>query len=94
MHRVTSRCGDACACISERKTGMCCLSACRIKVLEITGYGGSFIELKQMRHFLGKLKCLETVKVGVKEGSKKSNYLVANVMALPRVSSKCKIQFI
>jgi hypothetical protein len=71
-----------------------CLSRCRVKVLKILGYGGSFRELKQMRHFLGKLKCLETVKVGVKEGSKKSNYLVANVMALPRVSSKCKIQFI
>ncbi|KAG7650547.1 F-box-like domain superfamily [Arabidopsis thaliana x Arabidopsis arenosa] len=40
VHRVTSRCGDACACISERKTGMCCLSACRIKVLEITGFCG------------------------------------------------------
>ncbi|CAA0396640.1 unnamed protein product [Arabidopsis thaliana] len=95
VHRVTYCCGDACACIRMKdREIVSCLSRCRVKVLKILGYGGSFRELKQMRHFLGKLKCLETVKVGVKEGSKKSNYLVANVMALPRVSSKCKIQFI
>ncbi|CAL9227006.1 unnamed protein product [Arabidopsis halleri] len=95
VHRVTDCCGDACACIRmmDREI-VSCLSRCRVKVLEILGYGGSFRELKQMRHFLGKLRCLETVRVGVKEDSKKSNYLVANVMALPRVSSKCKIQFI
>jgi len=93
VHRVTSRCGDACACISERKTGMCCLSACRIKVLEITGYGGSFIELKQMRHFLGKLQCLETVRIGV-ERDGNNEHLRANLSSLHRASSECNIQFI
>ncbi|XP_019101969.1 PREDICTED: putative F-box protein At1g64540 [Camelina sativa] len=71
---------------------MCCLSAWRIKVLEITGYGGSFRELKQMRHFLGKLQCLETVRIGVQKDSNK--YLRANLTTLPRASPKCNIQFI
>lgn len=62
-----------------------------MKVLEILGYRGSFRELKQLRHFLGKLKCLETVKVGIEEGMKN---LRANLMALSIASSKCKIHFI
>ncbi|XP_010451164.1 PREDICTED: F-box protein At4g27050-like [Camelina sativa] len=95
VHKVTDWCGDACACIRMKNMELeCILSNCRVKVLEISGYGGSFRELKQMRHFLGKLECLETVKIGVEEDSKNLNYLQANVMALPRVSSKCKIQFI
>ncbi|EFH67658.1 hypothetical protein ARALYDRAFT_473928, partial [Arabidopsis lyrata subsp. lyrata] len=63
-------------------------------VLEISEYGGSFLELKQMRHFLGKLKCLETVKVGVDaDNENNSEFLRANLLALPRLSSKCNIQF-
>ncbi|XP_020891333.1 putative F-box protein At1g64540 [Arabidopsis lyrata subsp. lyrata] len=93
VHRVTSRCGDVCPCIREKKSGMCCLSACRIKVLEIKGYGGSLIELKQMRHFLGKLKCLETVRIGIERDSNNQN-LRANLRTLHRASSECNIQFI
>ncbi|KFK25066.1 hypothetical protein AALP_AA8G062000 [Arabis alpina] len=92
VHRVTDKCGDACACICEKeRETLCCLSKCRVKVLEISGYGGSRGELKQMRHFLGKLECLEAVRVCVEEDS---NYLRANLMTLPRVSSKCDIRFI
>uniref|UniRef100_A0A0D3B764 F-box domain-containing protein n=1 Tax=Brassica oleracea var. oleracea TaxID=109376 RepID=A0A0D3B764_BRAOL len=40
-----------------------CGDAC---VLNISKYGGTRRELRQMRLFLGNLKCLETVKVGVK----------------------------
>uniref|UniRef100_A0A1J3EGH0 F-box/LRR-repeat protein n=2 Tax=Noccaea caerulescens TaxID=107243 RepID=A0A1J3EGH0_NOCCA len=101
LHRVTSRCGDACCCISSKKKNKesSCLSACGVKVLEISGYGGSYRELKQMRHFLGKLKCLETVKIGVEEESNSNNNnnnynLQANLMTLHRASSKCNIQFI
>lgn len=101
MHRITNRCGDACACIpkkqrkilEEEKT-ISCLWTCQVKVLEISEYGGSFEELNQMMHFLGKLECLETVKVGV--NSDKDNqieFLRANLLTLPKASSKCDIQF-
>jgi len=47
-----------------------------VKVLQISEYGGYFKELKQMRHFLGKLECLETVKVGVHaENNNNSEFL-------------------
>ncbi|XP_006307356.2 F-box/LRR-repeat protein At1g48400 isoform X2 [Capsella rubella] len=108
VHRVTNRCGDACACIPKKHSRknnkkrkivkeeeLCCLWTCHVKVLEISEYKGSFQELKLMRHFLGKLKCLETVKVSVDEDKYKDNeFLRANLLALPRVSSKCNIQFI
>jgi hypothetical protein len=89
VHRVTSKCGDACACIpkKQRKIG---------KKEEISEYGGSFQELEQMRHFLGKLERLETVKVGVHaENNNNNEFLRANLLTLPRLSSKCNnIQFI
>ncbi|KAL1190811.1 F-box/LRR-repeat protein [Cardamine amara subsp. amara] len=72
-----------------------CLSTCRVKVLEISGYGGTCKELKQMRHFLGKLKYLETVKISL-QIEKNDNYRqrVTNVLKkLPRLSSKCQIHF-
>ncbi|CAA7031936.1 unnamed protein product [Microthlaspi erraticum] len=96
LHRVSSRCGDACCCISSKKKDResSCLWACGVKVLEISGYGGSYRELEQMRHFLGNLKCLETVKIGVEEDNNNNNNLQANLMTLHRASSKCNIQFI
>ncbi|KAJ0232581.1 F-box domain-containing protein [Hirschfeldia incana] len=97
VHKVTNRCGDACACNpqnpNQQKKRVCCLQTCRVKVLEISDYGGCFQELEQMRHFLGNLECLETVKVGVHPADKNIEFLRANVMALPRLSSKCTIQF-
>jgi hypothetical protein len=87
VHRVTSKCGDACACIpkKQRKIG---------KKEEISEYGGSFQELEQMRHFLGKLERLETVKVGVVDADNNSKLLRANLLSLPKLSSECNIQFI
>ncbi|XP_010441286.1 PREDICTED: F-box/LRR-repeat protein At5g35995-like [Camelina sativa] len=76
--------------------GMCCLSTCRVKVLEISGFGGSFREVRQMAHFLGKLKYLETVKIGVEEDDSNNNnseFLRANLRTLDRASSMCNIQF-
>ncbi|CAA7054055.1 unnamed protein product [Microthlaspi erraticum] len=100
VHRVTDRCGDACACIpkKQRKIVMpeeeiCCLRTCQVKMLVISGYGGSFQELKQMRHFLGKLQCLQTVKVGV-AAADNNKFLRAKLLALPRLSSECNIHFI
>ena len=57
VHRVTDKCGDACACPPNNKHKnkskvISCLWTCQVKVLEILEYGGSFQELKQMRHFL------------------------------------------
>ncbi|KAH0886442.1 hypothetical protein HID58_062538 [Brassica napus] len=64
VHRVTDRCGDACVCVAKEEE-VCCLSTCQVKVLKVSGYRGTRRELNQMKHFLGNLKCLETVKVGV-----------------------------
>uniref|UniRef100_A0A0D3BPD5 F-box domain-containing protein n=1 Tax=Brassica oleracea var. oleracea TaxID=109376 RepID=A0A0D3BPD5_BRAOL len=102
VHRVTDKCGDACACTPNNKHKkkkkkkskvISCLWTCQVKVLEIVEYGGSFQELKQMRHFLGKLECLETVRVGIDADN--SMFLRANLLSLPIVSSNCNnIHFI
>jgi len=102
VHRVTNRRGDACACIPkkqrkivENEEALCCLWTCQVKVLEILDYGGSFQELQQIRHFLGKLECLETVKVVVDDADNyKGAFLRASLLTLPRVSSNCRVQFI
>ncbi|KAG7573020.1 FBD domain [Arabidopsis suecica] len=109
LHQVTDMCGNACPCIPKRKKKNkkkkkeekeCCLSTCQVKVLNILGYRGTCRELKQMRHFLGNLRCLETVKVGVtlkpredNNGNNKYQRITNDVMELPRVSSNCLIQF-
>ncbi|KAJ4907106.1 F-box/RNI-like/FBD-like domains-containing protein [Raphanus sativus] len=92
VHRVTNKCGDACACspkknhkhkkmkiVNEEK--LCCLETCQVKVLKISEYGGSFQELKQMKHFLDKLQCLETVKVGFNTNDN-IDFLQAKLLAL------------
>ncbi|XP_018460639.2 F-box/LRR-repeat protein At1g48400 [Raphanus sativus] len=107
VHRVTNRCGDACPCspdehknkkrrIAKEDEEICCLSTCQVKVLEISEYGGSFQELKQMKHFFEKLECLETVKVCVDADANNNSgeFLRANLLSLPRHSSKCNIVFI
>ncbi|KAF3577793.1 hypothetical protein DY000_02028556 [Brassica cretica] len=100
VHRVTDKCGDACACTPNNKHNkkmkskvISCLWTCPVKVLEIVEYGGSFQELKQMRHFLGNLESLETVRVGIDADN--SMFLRANLLALPIVSPNCNnIDFI
>nr|VDD03823.1 unnamed protein product [Brassica oleracea] len=48
---------------------------------------------KGFRHFLGKLECLETVRVGIDADN--TIFLRANLLTLPIVSSNCdNIQFI
>ncbi|CAN6852846.1 unnamed protein product [Brassica oleracea] len=98
VHRETNKCGDACACIpGKHKEGVeevCCLLTCQVKVLEISDYIGSSQELKQMRHFLGKLKFLESVDVSIDANNDNSELLRNNLLTLPRISSKCNIQFI
>ncbi|CAA7038038.1 unnamed protein product [Microthlaspi erraticum] len=102
VHKVTDKCGDVCVCVTKKKKKtmeVCCLSTCQVKVLNILAYGGSLRELKQMRHFLGNLKCLETVEVkaGVEVDRRQgSNYTrITNALTkLPRVSSKCQLHFV
>ncbi|CAA0231102.1 unnamed protein product [Arabidopsis thaliana] len=101
VHKVTSRCGDACLCIRKKTRGECCLLTCQVKVLKIIGYRGTCREQKQMSHFLANLKCLETVKVRVEVDHRDDNdasntYLrITNaLMKLPRVSSNCRIHFL
>ncbi|CAN6890585.1 unnamed protein product, partial [Brassica oleracea] len=67
-------CGDVCPClfrtkkrnkVKESVSKKSCLPTLAVKVLEISGYGGTRREIQQMRHFLVNLKCLEVVKIGV-----------------------------
>ncbi|KAL0846004.1 hypothetical protein Bca101_019250 [Brassica carinata] len=88
VHRVTDKCGDACTCTpyskhkKKKSKVISCLWTCQVKVLEIVEYGGSFQELKQMRHFLRKLECLETVRVGTDADNKNNNITVPKVSFL------------
>ncbi|EOA18915.1 hypothetical protein CARUB_v10007547mg [Capsella rubella] len=98
VHEITNECGDACVCVhEEQKKNENCLLSCRVKVLKIYGYGGTNREVKQMRHFIENLKCLEVVKVKVQVDEQDYKYLppTSELMKLiPAASSKCKIQFI
>lgn len=89
MHKMTKGCGAVCVCKHVRKKKSCCLLSCRVKVLKVNGYGGSCRELKQMRHFMENLRCLELVRVKVQVD--KQDELIKILHA---ASSKCKIQFI
>ncbi|KFK34158.1 hypothetical protein AALP_AA5G108000 [Arabis alpina] len=98
VHKVTDKCGDVCACIqqkNEEEEEEECWK-CQVKMLEVSVYGGTCTELKQMRHFLEKLKCLEIVKIGIQqENNNHDEYMrvTDDLLKLPRVSSKCQIQF-
>ncbi|RID66658.1 hypothetical protein BRARA_D01780 [Brassica rapa] len=97
VHRVTDRYGDACVCVARKnkEEEVCCLSTCQVKVLKVSGYRGTRRELNQMKHFLGNLKCLETVKVDVEVESHREdknvnkNYqrIINALTKLPRASS-------
>ncbi|XP_020880554.1 F-box protein At4g22280-like [Arabidopsis lyrata subsp. lyrata] len=72
--------------------GDSCLSSCSVKVLKIAEYRGTIGELKQMRHFLEKLSCLELVKVGAYAITEKEKSRFTRYLLRAPISSKCKIQ--
>ncbi|KAH0885660.1 hypothetical protein HID58_061756, partial [Brassica napus] len=70
-----------------------CLLSCPVEVLKINEYNGSVNELEQMKHFLGKLPCLELVEVCTRATSSEAKLqIMADLLMIPRASSKCKIQ--
>ncbi|EOA25221.1 hypothetical protein CARUB_v10018533mg [Capsella rubella] len=68
----------------------------QIKMLHIIQYQGSETELKHISHFLLHMECLEVVKVCVAAeiDDLKKMQLTENMLKLPTVSSKLKIQVI
>ncbi|XP_010491205.1 PREDICTED: F-box/LRR-repeat protein At2g29930-like isoform X2 [Camelina sativa] len=97
VHKITKGCGDVCACKrvrKKRKKKISCLLSCGVKVLKVYGYGGSCRELKQMRHFMENLRCLEVVKVKVEVDKQDKKYTDGLMKLLQTAASKCKIQFI
>ncbi|CAL9245424.1 unnamed protein product [Arabidopsis halleri] len=69
------------------------LLSCPIEILKITYFEGEIKELVQLKHVLEKLQCLMLLKVHVKAREIDRNLqILADLLMLPRASSKCKIQ--
>ncbi|CAH2078502.1 unnamed protein product [Thlaspi arvense] len=97
VHKITKECGDVCVCerVTKKRKKQSCLLSCQVKVLQIYEYGGSCRELKQMRHFMENLRCLEVVKVKLQVDMQDNSSLTNKLQKLfHTASSKCKIQFI
>ncbi|KAJ0255144.1 F-box domain-containing protein [Hirschfeldia incana] len=78
-----------CECVS----GYSFLLSCPVEVLKINDYDGSDEELEQMKHFLGKLSCLELVEVRAKAASSDVKLkITVDLLMLPRASTKCKVK--
>ncbi|XP_048615846.1 putative F-box protein At5g40050 [Brassica napus] len=67
-----------------------------VKVLEIRGYKGTGREVIQVKSFLWELEFLQVMKVQVDEkiDDDKKLQLTKDVLALPKRSSSCQIQFL
>ncbi|CAL9245825.1 unnamed protein product [Arabidopsis halleri] len=74
-------------------SGYSCLLSCPVKVLKITEYIGTTGDVEQLRHFLGKLSCLELLEVEICETRDRDELQITKeLLMLPRASSKCKIK--
>ncbi|ESQ46929.1 hypothetical protein EUTSA_v10027744mg [Eutrema salsugineum] len=80
--------GWICQCVSEYSF----LLSCPVEVLKIKEYNGSIEELEQVKHFVEKMSCLELVEVHAQVAGDKKLQVMADLLMLPRGSSKCKIQ--
>lgn len=77
-----------CECVSEYSF----LLSCSVEVLKINSYDGAINDLEQMKHFLGKLSCLELVEVRAQAASSEAKLkIMADLLMLPRASTDCKI---
>ncbi|CAH2078472.1 unnamed protein product [Thlaspi arvense] len=97
VHKITKGCGDVCVCkrVTKINKKESCLLSCQVKVLQIYEYGGSCRELKQMRHFMENLRCLEVVKVKLQVDMQDNLSLTNKLKKLfHTASSKGKIHFI
>ena len=93
---ITRNCGDVCVfrkARNARADRSSCLSASRVKVLEISGYKDSDKDLNQMKHFLATLPCLELVKI-CSANNLKVPIDIQRLLTLPRASPNCKFQVI
>lgn len=88
LHYVQRENEWVCECVSEYSF----LLSCPVEVLKITHYYGSIGELEQMKHFLGKLSCLKLVRVRAHVSGNKEKRVMADLLKLPKASSKCKIK--
>ncbi|KAL1211456.1 F-box/LRR-repeat protein [Cardamine amara subsp. amara] len=66
VHDVTDKCGDACDCIFRKDKGRS-LKACRVKELEIKGFGVTMKEMHLIEHFLDNFPCLKEMKIYMEE---------------------------
>ncbi|XP_010468661.1 PREDICTED: F-box/LRR-repeat protein At2g42730-like [Camelina sativa] len=93
-HISKSTCGDVCVCYGSKENRSSCLSTSRVKVLEISGYGGDRKDLNQVKHFLAKLPCLELVRISAANDFTAPIDIcdLLTLDTLPRASPKCKIE--
>ncbi|KAG7566704.1 Leucine-rich repeat 2, partial [Arabidopsis suecica] len=80
--------GLVCQCVSKYSF----LLTCHVEVLKINEYWGTLEELEQIKHFLEKLSCLKLVKIRAQVKVDKQVQVMADLLMLPRASTKCKIQ--
>ncbi|KAL1188034.1 F-box/LRR-repeat protein [Cardamine amara subsp. amara] len=72
------------------------LLSCRVEVMEITLWEhGTIEELEQVKHFLGKLPCLELLIVNTSRWVSDNEKLriIKDLRRLPRASPKCRVEF-
>lgn len=84
LHYDEEKPESVCKCMS----GYTFLLSCPLKVLQITEYHGTTGEVEQLKHFLGKLPCLKSVKLH----SWERLYSNKKILLLPIAPPKCKIK--
>ncbi|CAA0388072.1 unnamed protein product [Arabidopsis thaliana] len=79
--------------VCECLDGYSFLLSCPIEILKITEFGGEIKEMEQVEYVLENLLCLVLLEIHVK--TKKIDrklQILADLLMLPRASSKCKVQ--
>ncbi|VVB03566.1 unnamed protein product [Arabis nemorensis] len=65
-----------------------------MKVLRIYEFRGSVRELSQVKYFLWEMKILQVMKVEIDADDNKKLQIMSHLLALPKRSSKCQIEFL